>query len=117
MVVPGERAAMGDNTIQTTQLGGRSHKGKTQKHSTVDCYKHAQFKCFYTNADSLVNKFTEFNGRADACDFKVIGVTEVKPKNQRFPIVLGTAENFVPRLRTAVCTAVYRDLIRIYKMM
>ena len=38
-------------------------------------------------------------------------------------IVLGTAENFVPRytavfrLHTAVCTAVYRDLIRIYKMM
>ena len=86
MVVSGERATLGEanNKIQTTQRGGRSHKGKTQKPSTVHCYKHAQFKCFYTNADSLVNKFTEFNGRA--CHFKVIGVTEVKPKNQRFHI-------------------------------
>ena len=81
MVVTGERATLGEaNTKnQTTQLGGRSHKGKTQKHSTVHCYKHAQFKCFDTNADSLVNKFAELIGRTDASEYKVIGVTE-KPK-------------------------------------
>ena len=41
-------------------------------------------KCFYTNADSLVNKFPEFQARVKASNCMIVGITEVKPKHQRF---------------------------------
>ena len=29
--------------------------------------------------------FSDFKGRINVCDFKIMGITEVKPKHQRFP--------------------------------
>ena len=41
----------------------------------------------YTNADSFINKLSElFKESIKICDFKIMGITEVKPKNQRFAI-------------------------------
>ena len=59
--------------------------------STVESYTaHAtQFnclKCFYTNADSILNKLDEFQGRIESNDHSIIGVTEVKPKRLRLTI-------------------------------
>ena len=42
----------------------------------------------YTNADSLMNKFIEFKERVKMNNCLVIGIAEVKPKNQRFIINL-----------------------------
>ena len=53
-------------------------------------YTHKHLKCVYTNADSLINKFTEFKARVVSHKCMVIGPTEVKPKNQKF--LLNTAE-------------------------
>ena len=44
------------------------------------------FNCFYTNADQLHNKLDELKVRIRDTLPKVIGVTEVKPKNCRYPI-------------------------------
>ena len=38
------------------------------------------------NADSFMNKLSEFKERIQLCDYKIMGITEVKPKNQRFAI-------------------------------
>ena len=41
----------------------------------------------YTNADSFINKLSElFKESIKICDFKIMGITEVKPKNQRYAI-------------------------------
>ena len=52
----------------------------------------------YTNADSLMDKFIEFKERVKMNNCLVIGITEVKPKNQRFIINLAelALENYVP---------------------
>ncbi len=50
-------------------------------------YQH-KLKCFYTNADSLVNKMTEFRARVGDIAPDIIVVTEAKPKNARYmPLV------------------------------
>ena len=59
--------------------------------STADSYTaHATqfncFKCFYTNADSILNKLDEFQGRIESNDYSIIGGTEVKPKRLRVTI-------------------------------
>ena len=46
--------------------------------------QHKMLRCFYTNADSLVNKFPEFQARVKASNCMIVGITEVKPKHQRF---------------------------------
>ena len=33
-----------------------------------------------------MNKLSEFKERIKLCDYKIIGITEVKPKNQRYAI-------------------------------
>ena len=48
--------------------------------------KYTELECLYTIADSFINKFSEFKERIKLSDFKIMGITEVKPKNQRFPI-------------------------------
>ena len=50
--------------------------------------KHTELKCiyWYNNADSFINKFSEFKEIIKLCDFNIMGMTEVKPKNQRFRI-------------------------------
>ena len=57
--------------------------------------------CMYTNADSLMNKFIEFKERVKMNNCLVIGITEVKPKNQRFinnlaELALENYDNYVP---------------------
>ena len=42
--------------------------------------------CFYTNADSLINKFEEFKRRVELNKHMIVGITEVKQKKLRFPI-------------------------------
>ena len=51
----------------------------------VTC-SHRMLKCFYTNADSLFNKLTEFQERVKFHECMIVAVTEVKPKNQRFSL-------------------------------
>ena len=41
-------------------------------------------KCFYANADSLANNISEFQARVKASKCIIVGITEVKPKHQRF---------------------------------
>ena len=88
MVVQGEGAPMGTphNQIQTPTGRGVIPQNQNQTNCTVDCYTHKSLKCLYTNAASLMNKFHEFKGRIESGGFMLVGVTEVKPKNQRYPI-------------------------------
>ena len=63
----------------------QNHKTKqVQQKRNVSCF--TEFKCLYTNADSFMNKLSEFKERIKLCDYKIMGITEVKPKNQRFAI-------------------------------
>ncbi len=48
---------------------------------------HKHFQCFYTNADSLLNKFHEFKSRLHSSHCLVAGITEVKPKKNRFTMM------------------------------
>ena len=41
-------------------------------------------KFFYTNADSLLNKFDELNMRLSCDQFDIVCITEVKPKYNRY---------------------------------
>ena len=71
----------------TRAKGQQIHKTKqVQQKSNVSCF--TEFKCLYTNADSFMNKLSEFKERIKLCDYKIMGIrhTEVKPKNQRFAI-------------------------------
>ena len=43
-------------------------------------------KCFYTNCDSLINKFDEFKIRVQENDPHIIRINEVKPQNCRYNI-------------------------------
>ena len=55
--------------------------------NNVNTFNHPTgFKCMYTNADSLLNKFEEFKTIIKNAKPLVIGITEIKPKNNRFPI-------------------------------
>ena len=83
---------MGQNIckIQTSKgRGVRQERSSNQKHTVNTNYTHKQLKCFYTNADSLINKFTELKARVESHKCMVIAITEVKPKNQTF--LLNTA--------------------------
>ncbi len=44
------------------------------------------FKCFYTNADCLCNKHDELLILLSRNSPAIIGITEVKPKNCRYPV-------------------------------
>ena len=70
--------------------GVRQERSSKQKNTVNTNYTHKQLKCFYTNADSLINKFTEFKARVESHKCMVIAITEVKQKNQKF--LLNTAE-------------------------
>ena len=48
--------------------------------------KSNKLKVFYTNADSLFNKFDELKARLSCEQYDVICITEVKPKNSRYLI-------------------------------
>ncbi len=43
-------------------------------------------KVYYANADSLINKIDELRAIASEEDPHILGITEVKPKNCRFPL-------------------------------
>ena len=72
---------------------GRKTNDNNKKQGTINNSAHVkyannQLNCMYTNADSLMNKFIEFKERVKMNNCLVIGITEVKPKNQRFIINL-----------------------------
>ena len=74
-----------DNNVgEATQ--GKGHKNQKEQQQQNSCLKYTELECLYTNADSFINKFSAFKERIKLSDFKIMGITEVKPKNQRFPI-------------------------------
>ena len=52
----------------------------SSKTSTVTSYAHTQLNCFYTNADSLINKSEEFKRRVELNKHLIVGINEVKTK-------------------------------------
>ncbi len=62
------------------QVNPASHKKIAKK-------KMNKLPVMYTNADSLKNKFTEFQVRIQDRKPKIIGITEVKPKNSTNPLI------------------------------
>ena len=57
--------------------------------STVNKFQHmnkGSLKIFYTNADSLPNKFTELQAHVQTTTPHIVGVCEVKPKNSRYDL-------------------------------
>ena len=93
MVAQGEKPNMGQTNckIQTSKgRGVRQEKSSNQKNTVNTNYTRKQLKCFYTNADSIINKCTEFKARVISHKCMMIGITEVKLKNQKF--LLNTAE-------------------------
>ena len=86
------RRGRGLSTHVTNNVGEATRAKAQQNHKTkqvqqkrnVSCF--TEFKCLYTNADSFMNKLSEFKERIKLCDYKIMGITEVKPKNQRFAI-------------------------------
>ena len=76
-------------------MGSKSGKDKVgrqvkRKQNSVNSVNSSVFVdkllCFYTNADSLRNKFTEFQVRIRDSKPKIIGITEVKAKNSWFKL-------------------------------
>ena len=65
----------------TRGKGHKNQKAQQQQKSNASCLKQTELECLYTNADSLINKFSAFKERIKLCDFKIMGITEVKPKN------------------------------------
>ena len=57
-----------------------NQQGTTQTPTTIL----NKLRCFYTNADTLKNKFSEFQTRLKQFKPHIIGVNEVKPKNSRY---------------------------------
>ena len=59
-----------DNNVgEATRGKGHKNQKAQQQQSNVSCLKHTELKCFYTNADSFINKFSEFKGPATRNDF------------------------------------------------
>ena len=56
------------------------------ENSDKGVYKLGQCTCFYTNADQLMNKRTEFKAKIDSYNPDIIGITELKPKISRYNI-------------------------------
>ena len=68
--------------IQTSKgRGVRQERSSNQKKNVNTNYTHKQLKCFYTNADSPINKFTEFKARVVPHKCIVIGITEINLKH------------------------------------
>ena len=85
--VQGQRPTMGtENSQNEAPRGrvGRKINDNNKKQGTII----NQLNCMYTNADSLMNKIIEFKERVKMNNCLVIGITEVKPTNQRFIINL-----------------------------
>ena len=76
------------NEAPRGRVGRKSKDNNKTNNSTNVKYAYNQLNCMYTNADSLMNKFIEFKERVKMNNCLVIGITEVKPKNQRFIINL-----------------------------
>ena len=70
------------------ERGIKQESTTTTRKRNASCLKHTELKCIYryNNADSFINKFSEFKEIIKLCDFNIMGMTEVKPKNQRFRI-------------------------------
>ena len=83
--IQGERPPVGKTGGENNPPQGRRAKPRIKKTTVTqhNCTR-THFKCLYTNADSLINKLSEFQARVKANKCMVIGVTGVKPKNLRF---------------------------------
>lgn len=69
-----------ENNVNSFKNGGKVFNG-------VDVQKFAvlpKLDCFYTNADQLINKLNELEIRTRDTTPNIIGVTEVKPKHNRY---------------------------------
>ena len=72
------------NETPRVRVGRKTKDNNKTNNSTNMKYAYNQLNCMYTNADSIMNKFIEFKERVKMNNCLVIGITEVKPKNQRF---------------------------------
>ena len=68
------------------------YKEDTQKNveraqiTKAKTYQCSNIKCMYTNADTLTNKMPELKTLVKDTQPSVIAITEVIPKNYRFPV-------------------------------
>ena len=67
------------------ERGGKERRGKKIVNNTVKSFTKVDgISCFYTNADSLVNKIDELKTIVVNNKPQIIAVTEINPKNARF---------------------------------
>ena len=52
----------------------------------MDSQPETHISCFYTNADTLTNKMSELKAQIEEHSPQILAVTEVIPKNYRFPV-------------------------------
>ena len=81
MVVQGERPTMGQESckIQASKgQGVRQKRLSNLKNNVNTNYAHKQLKCFYTNANSLITKLTEFEARIVSHTCMVIVITIIR---------------------------------------
>ena len=59
---------------------GQTHKS-TEGPVEVQTNNSIDYKCLYTNVDTITNKIDELNAKISLMDPDIIGLTEIKPKN------------------------------------
>ena len=60
---------------------------KKLKNTTSPCFE-KEIKFLYSNADTLSIKMSELRNKVSLLKAHIIGITEVKPKNYRYPVQL-----------------------------
>jgi hypothetical protein len=66
---------------QIDQVNEQNQRDTTRSQDTTERRNEHQLKCFYTNADSLINKRSELELRVFSAKPDIICITEVLPKN------------------------------------
>ena len=61
-------------------------KVKKDQSTKAETHQCSTIKCMYTNADTLTNKMPELKTLVKDTQPSVIAITEVTPKNYRFPV-------------------------------
>ena len=67
-------------------MGLENSEGEEKQPRLNNQYRTDKLRVYYTNADSLSNKVNELYTIVHDCQPHVIAITEVNPKNSRFPL-------------------------------
>ena len=89
MVVQGQGTTLGPKDRQNkTNRGNQTNRLINKPNAPVHNLEHNCINFTYTNADQLRNKMNDLNLYLENTEIRpqIIAITEVKPKNNRYPV-------------------------------